>query len=380
MNAPEKITLAGTEALDKFILGKDIWNDYIDKNNIGDIDFSNTEFAGVRNFNQTLDFSGYHFPIGFVNFAEANFGAGNVSFVGAIFNKGDVSFNGIKLVRGDVFFKDAEFGEGNVFFTRIKDVDGNFVFDNVDFGKGSVSFEHSMFKEHISFAKLTNPNSILKLSFRNSSFASSVDLSGNKFSCVPDLTNTKLTNQISLDRLECAASIDSEGNPDPLDIERLCRLKELAAANKDHDQALYFHIQGMRAKRQQLDRSISGRLFHYLDYLFDITSEYGRSISKPAKWIFRTFYTFSIVYWVIGFVQNMEQGIIKSLGNGLLYALSQILPFTASGRVSATESARQLFSSADIPNWFFAISLSQGLVSFIFIFLLGLGLRNKFRI
>jgi hypothetical protein len=86
-----------------------------------------------------------------------------------------------------------------------------------------------------------------------------------------------------------------------------------------------------------------------------------------------------MIYWKIGMIHNTKLDDLAGFGNGLLYSLSQILPFTASGRISAKESAEQLFTS-DIPSWFFAISLSQGLVSFILIFLLGLGLRNKFRI
>jgi len=441
LNAEQKITLTGKEALDKLLSGKDVWNAYVEENPIADVDFSGIDFSALKPNSGILNCSRYLFPKGKVDFSSvvfgegrvefgfAEFGEGETDFSLAVFGKGGVSFLGTKFGegaagfmgtefgdgrttfshaefgKGGVFFNEANFGNGYLGFSEVifeKGIvdftkarfgngfvdfskaqfrEGDTYFDEVKFKEGPVSFQRALFDGHFSIADLKAPNTIKDLSMRHCTFEKSLDLSGNKFTCIPDLTNTKLTNQLSLDRLECIPAIDSKGNTDPLDIERLCRLKELAAAHKNHDQALQFHVQEMRAKRYQLSNSVSDKVLRLLDYLFDITSEYGRSISKPAKWLSWTAVFYSIIYWEIGMSINTKLGDLTNFGNGLLYSLSQIIPFTASGKVSATESAEQLFASADnIPNWFYAISLSQGLVSFIFIFLLGLGLRNKFRI
>ncbi len=62
---------------------------------------------------------------------------------------------------------------------------------------------------------------------------------------------------------------------DPEDAGRLGRLKEIAEDNKDHEQALYFFGEEMRAKRWQKNRPF---LASILDFLYDKVSDYGRSV------------------------------------------------------------------------------------------------------
>jgi len=253
-------------------------------------------------------------------------------------------------------------------------VRGGVHFIKANFGEGKVNFSSSNFSSHADFSDLKEPRAIASLSFRHCVFNQSLDLSGNDFHCIPDLTNTKLSHQVSLDGLTCRSQLDDKGKPDPKDGDRLCRLKEVAESNKNHEQALNFHIQEMRVKRENL----SG-LNKIIDSSFDAISEYGRSVSKPIDWLIRCWYLFGFIYSMCSIYLNPLKAWIEHFGNGFLYATAQTIPFVAAGRETAKASAEALFD-ADMPNWLFTFSLAQGLISFFLIFLIGLALRNRFRI
>ncbi|TXL04641.1 hypothetical protein BMR08_16505 [Methylococcaceae bacterium CS2] len=145
-------TLNKEEALEKFIEGKDIWNEYIDKHPDANIDFSYVDFSGRREEGEPFDFSGYKFPKkGNVDFSDANFGKGDVNFWEAEFGKGDVNFNraifGEKEECSDcssVGFTGATFGEGNISFLNTQlGQNATVFFDLATFGKGRVSFKDS---------------------------------------------------------------------------------------------------------------------------------------------------------------------------------------------------------------------------------------------
>jgi hypothetical protein len=179
---------------------------------------------------------------------------------------------------------------------------------------------------------------------------------------------------LSLDRLKC--DLNGEQTKNINNIGPLCRLKELSENNKDHQQALDFHVSQMRVERHHL----KSRVLKNMYFAFDIVSEYGRSISKPCSSLIISTLFFGFIYSYIAGTYYSGTAWIINIGNGFLYALSQIVPFVSSGRSAATESINKLFSSHDIPNWLYGISLIQGAISFVLLFLIGLALRNRFRL
>ncbi|WP_293267690.1 pentapeptide repeat-containing protein [Neptunomonas sp.] len=308
---------------------------------------------------------GTTFGEGRIDFSEATFGEGRIDFSEATFGEGRVYFIGATFGEGDVDFTEATFGKGGVYFR------------GTTFGEGDVDFSRAQFLGSANFSGLNEASAITSLYFRHCTFNHSLDLSGNRFICIPDLTNTKLTHQVSLDGLVCEFRLNEKGIPDPKDGERLCRLKEIAEANKNHEQALNFHIEEMRVKRPKL----SGWLNKKIDKYFDAVSEYGRSIIKPLHWLIRSWYVFGLIYSCISIGLNPMKPWWEHFGNGFLYAAAQVVPFVAAGRESSRESINALFGKdTDTPNWLFTISLTQGLISFLLIFLIGLALRNRFRI
>jgi hypothetical protein len=167
----------------------------------------------------------------------------------------------------------------------------------------------------------------------------------------------------------CESRLNEEGKPDPKDGDRLCRLKEIAETNKNHEQALNFHIQEMRVKRHKL----SG-INRIIDKSFDAVSEYGRSVIKPLSWLIRSWYVFGLIYSCISIGLNPMKPWWEHFGNGFLYAAAQTTLFVPMARVLSSESMK------DVPIWVLGVSLTQGLISFLLIFLIGLALRNRFRI
>ncbi len=338
----------------------------------GHVDFQEAQFGeGDVHFNAAelgegdVDFCGIQFGKGNVGFCLTRFGKGDVNFCNARFGEGYVSFSGAQFGEGDVDFRDAQFGEGDVDFIETQ------------FGRGNVSFQAITFKGRVSLRDLVSPEVITALSFQQSSFEKAMDISGNNFTCIPDFTRTFLKHQLVLDRMAWNNKEDTDAKTVRYNPERLCRLKELAENNKNHNQALRFHAQEMREKRPQL----SG-FDYWLDIAFDRVSEYGQSIAQPGKYLLLLITVYAAFYEIVSLIRNCSVQACagaSSLGNGLLYSMAQAFPFVSSSRISASESAASLFGE-DIPNWIYMLSLSQGLLSFVCLFLIGLGLRNRFRL
>ncbi|TXL14742.1 hypothetical protein BMR06_16315, partial [Methylococcaceae bacterium HT5] len=168
---------------------------------------------------------------------------------------------------------------------------------------------------------------------------------------------------------------------------------ELAEANKSHEQALDLHVIEMRAKRDIRMRDKQDKIKNqntkgkklriYLDKIFDVVCIYGQSIIRPVLWLLGLTLLFTCIYASMSIVQHTPghwYDWIDRFFIGLLYSLSQVFPFVSAGRNSAADSLNQLFPCETIPGWFYFLSIFQGVLSFIFLFLIGLGLRNRFRL
>ncbi|GFO76766.1 hypothetical protein BPLS_P4756 [Bathymodiolus platifrons methanotrophic gill symbiont] len=409
-NYKERKTISGKdkEAFDEFLAGKERWNAYVEKH--GDdttVDFSGVDFSKHRKGKGEFNFSGYLFPKnGSVSFASANFGEGAVSFKDSRFyGNGGVYFEDAKFGKGIVLFECTGFGKGRVTFERAQFGNGGVYFNGSAF-MGVVTFRHSRLGEgdficdycefggHVSFESLKFSERLSKFSLRHSSFDKSLDISDNTFNCIPDLTNTKLTNQVSLDRMEISDDYPREGDFNKSDGERLCRLKELSEANKSYQQALDFHVIEMRAKRYirmrgkqdkiknqntkgKKLRIYLGEILHrYLDKIFDIVCIYGQSIIRPGLSLIGLTIVCTLIY------ANESSLDYFPLEYGFLYSVSQVFSFVPAGRSITIGILDKLFpcEPQQIPDVIYSLSLIQGVLSFLLVFLIGLGLRNRFRL
>lgn len=347
----------------------------------GDVNFHNAEFGkGSVHFNHAefskgdVTFFSAEFGEGEVCFSSTNFGRGNVNFRHAIFGKGDVNFGHAKFGKGNVDFFSSEFGEGAINFSGI------------NFGEGLVNFTRADFIDHVNFRRLKEPNKITNFSFQKAAFNKTIDISQNTFKCVVDFTNTAINHQLTLDDMTCDWG---KGNTKKYgcnwvkasyaeDIPRLRRLKEIAEDNKDHELALEFNAQEMKAKRWHNNNGI---FYTLSDGGYRFFSDYGRSVFRPFISLFVSFLFFSGVY--LGLSNSVETVTFANFGEKLPDALSfsgaQILPFVPSSRLATQEGVKVLFGN-NFSSGVYCAAIIQGILSFGLLFLLGLALRNRFRL
>lgn len=418
----EKIKLERQEAVDLWMQGKEAWNNWVKKNPVADVSFEGMNFSKIRKQKNltTISFTGFIFPTGDVSFQRTTFGDGDVSFEYTNFRGGDISFWNATFGNGDISFLRAAFGNSNVIFYGTLFGDGNISFDRTSFGNGYVTFgkatlgngdisfykstfrggdisfvnttlgegiynfETTQFKNNIVFDNVTETEKVKKFSFKHSSFEKSLILPETKFGCVIDLTNTKLGHQITLHNLECSLKRKPiirwlglySKSKDPEDAARFRRLKEIAQNNKDHERALDFNAQEKRAKRWRE----YGPAASILDMIYSAISNYGQSILRPLLgllFIIDLFTGFHILY------TNTD-----NTRHAFEYTLANSLPFLASTRAVIKSSKDQLYCSdtnktptcVPVPIGLDFLTFIQGILTIIFLFFIGLGLRNRFKI
>ncbi|QPO10290.1 hypothetical protein IT893_10875 [Thalassospira sp. A40-3] len=399
----QSLTLKGDDALQLWRKGRAAWNEWIAKNSGAYINFGNTNFSHERDNDGDLSFSGYDFGTGGTSFVRAEFGDGDVDFSEATFGGTEVDFSFAKLNSGDLFFTKTRFLASSSFA-------------RTDFGIGGLYFEDTFFSGdelEMSLAKigelffrpasielkeinaqglhvkrlglfdLSESSSKLELlDLLGSSFEGPLFLKGNLKS-VPDLLATRSSNQVELSELKVMLRRKSPFHNwlrhiykvavDPEDSVRLRRLKEIAETNKDHQTALRFSADENRARRWQ-ETSFLGS---FLDAIFSASSNYGQNILRP--FVALILLTLASICLYKTFASELSLTLEKSWGHAITLAASNSLPFLPQSRSLRDDAIKVLYS--DAPNLLVdAIMIGQGILSFIFLFLIGLGLRNRFRL
>jgi hypothetical protein len=435
---PAKIVLKDADAIALWLKGKDVWNAWVKENPVADVSFKGVGFDTLlKEVSPDIDFAGFHFPVGYVDFRDTKFGKCVVSFTGAnfgegtvnfgraefcgvyvsftgskfgkgkvlfggtkfgkgnvqfsfiefgdcdvLFNKanfgkGGVEFSGTKFSKGRVSFRKVNFGDGNVIFKFVNFGDGNVVFYGAHFGKGIVSFEGTFFGGQLDMRECDKTGDIQSFSFKNCQFKSAVTLEGLRLSCVLDLTNTSLQHQISLEGLVCKlkrtrSKFGFNVAADENDITRFRRLKEVCENNKDHELALAFHANEMRAKRWHKTRWLAS----WADMAYSLLSDYGQSVSRPLMSLVMTWFIFAGAYASIAknFLWDSCYQWLQMMGFSIVHSMP-LLPIGRSVRKAAFEGY-----FVDSQSYVFALMTVQSLASLLLIFLVGLGLRNRFRI
>jgi len=374
----------------------------------GNINFIKSKFGGDVSFkwvnfgNGEVDFLETQFNGDNLDFSYANSTFGRISFTGAKFNCRIALFNNINFSNNDVnfisaifkeespYFSNSSFGDANFHRTNFGNGTVNFELSNFNncsfeyavFGIGDVRFNKSTFKGHADFSKLTNPNTINSFSFRKATFEKTIDISHNEFNCVVDFTNTSINHQLTLDNLVCNYRRENDSTSNKVvshdDPPRLRRLKEIAENNKDHELSLEFNAQEMRCKREH---NKTKRFDVYIDAAYDKISNYGRSELKPLACLLILWIIFGLLYVLLSsFVNPFSSELFwTKLSNAMSFSGAQILPFVPSSRLVMQEGVDTLFSNDLSPCVHFMATI-QSTLSFGLLFLVGLALRNRFRL
>ena len=187
-----------------------------------------------------------------------------------------------------------------------------------------------------------------------------------------DLADTRINSHVSLQGLNIQPK---ETTSD--DIRRFCRLKELAEGQKDHESALEFRAQEMRAIRRHQAKKFAW----FPNWCFDKVSDYGHSELRPLVGLVGIWGIFGLVYRDLS---SAVSAFWPKLWEGLIFPINQMFPLIPGFRESRTGALKTLFPDippeASLPLWLSALTLSQSLLTIVLLFLLGLALRNRFRL
>ncbi len=407
----ERGVLEGQDAIDLWRQGRDAWNAWVAENPVADIDFSRVDFSAYA----YVSFAGFHFPGGKKDFSHTVFGDGNVSFRDATLGDGDVSFDRAQFANGRVTLNHATFGKGGVSFRHATIGKGRVSFRHVTFGEGDVSFHSATFDashiyfqgttfgaggitfadadlgkgslifdaaffddNHISFRNANinghlqlqnceNTKTIGEISFRAMRLTGTFILEGD-FTCVPDLRSTTLSAHVDLENLRIEASPHELKSPeddkyakgDP-NIARLRRPKELAEQNRHHEAALRFFALERRDMRWTTSLSAGASA---LDWFYDMACVYSQSVMRPAAILVGLFAVFAGVYGLLDPCLGAWGAAVKSA--------YYTVPFVF---IKSARPAAAMFSDP-----VHALTMAQQGFSFICLFLLGVGLRTRFRL
>jgi hypothetical protein len=382
-------TLGPKEATTLWLDGPEKWNLWIGQHPKHNVSFAGVDFSDIRENSKNLSFSGYYFGDGIVLFSRVKFGDGGVDFSNATYGNNFVFFDQAQFGRGDADFSDVNFGNCQVSF-KDTEFDRTFlsfrraamrdlIFSPSNYGTGRINASGINVKGHATFRFGPNCRSLRALSFRGAQFKDLLSLSGN-LNFVPDLLGARSSGQISISSLKVTPRRVwnrsawppqlSRQSPPPVEAaEKLQRLKEIAESNKDHQSALRFSADENRARRWNTT-SWWGSV---LDLIFSMLSNYGQSVFRPFAWFLVNLLGFTGLYKFLSTKSDIE------LLPAFRFALSNSFPFLPKLPSTQIQAFEEIFNAGPCLLVDIAI-IFQGIVSFALLFLIGLGLRNRFRL
>ena len=161
------------------------------------------------------------------------------------------------------------------------------------------------------------------------------------------------------------------------------RLKELAEKNRDHNKALDFFAEECSADRENQNKARA-----WLDKAYANSCSHGRSIKRPLGWLAGSWLFFSVIYCSIILLTNKFVissflcrfcEVLSAYAKSLLFCIFNSVPFLGFTRHGYNNIFCKFFGSE--PSFWVYIPIGlQSLIAFILLFLIGLGIRNRFRI
>ncbi len=391
----------------------------------GEVDFSEAKFIA-----KFIEFSCSQFGGGEVTFDGATFRAEKVNFFNSRFDDTKVSFREVAFDSDEVYFfasnfsgpstvfNNAKFGSckidfkdcnfdsemtlffgitveaGKLNFSYSK-FEGRFDITSSGVGDTSVSFFEATFCDCAFFQSLDDTSNCDLFTFAGATFESSFVFSANgRIGCPLDLRRTSIAHDVVVQDIRCDYQREAQrgANPfstwlsraaDPEDSQRFRKLKELAVANRNHAKALEFHAQEIRTQRGHG----TTKLQDLAQFLYWIASDYGRSVKRPFGWLIALWLGFAGLYWQSRTAFGdfpakafaLVEGLTRDFGTVLGYSGSNMLAFIPTGG-TARQQGIELLYGGQVPDWVLLMAGVQSILAVILLFLLGLGLRNMFRV
>ena len=416
--------LEGQDAMDLYEQGRDAWNKWAKDHPGWTVDFTGAEFTDE----DELSFDGFSFP-GSTLFKSATFTTSKVSFEGAIFRGDITSFKGADFKSGStefsktfflskkVVFDNSSFSGNVEFYTtrfynheisfvetdfegvstafssaRFKSKDVSFIYTNFS-GKTIHLFDCWFFTKSITFLNSycdgdfmiggTNFIKSKHTSFNGLKIKGSLLLKDIIFQVVPDFRNLSvnqppLVNNMVVKYKTHSSHAKRKWAEDFQHSDMYRKLKSMAMEAKNHDMEIEFFAMEERAKR-----GWHKNWFQYLPtLLYDFFSDFGRSISRPFFWL--------IIVWLFSAgaflcaLTNTWSWSCSQIKNSLLLSASHLFPFFPWSRGNRDKLIKAI-SDTDIDEDAVvasveAIAYLESFLALIFVFLIGLALRNRFRL
>lgn len=378
--AEQRKVLEREDALALARQGKDAWNAWAGKHEGWSVDFSKVDFTYYKN--SSINFNGFVFP-GYAFFHQVKFEKGD--FEGAIFN-GDVTFymatfGEVANFNHAVFNSNAEFGEA------VFDVKASFVC--CQFLKNA-TFQGAKFKDDVDLIAANFSAEDHSTDFMRVSFDSSLSLVFSKFTSVPDFRLTKFEKHVSLHditvnyQIKKGSGFKHAKHKD--DEDRYRRLKELATIAKDHEAEQQFFAYELMAKWHY---KVTGPVL-WLNYLYYWVSDFGRSIIRPIKFMACIWLFFSFTFYLIA----IQKAYDPPFEHAITYSAMNLLPIPGVARIAHVAAEKGLFKPEGpviptpgkkqltdiVPTIVFWLAALENILGAILLFLIGLALRNRFRI
>lgn len=381
--------------------GKEAWNLWRNENKDYRLNFSSMKFP------RQTSFVGFEFGDG-VKFSGATFGD-HVDFAGTTFGNG-VYFS--QATFGElVFFVKATFGDGVNFSGAMFGDDVNFIeatFGNgVDFSEATfcdgVDFSRATFGDGVDFSKATFGTSLnftactfgIESLFDLLSIKGNIDFGYSSFVGVPSFQMTSED-----DKLKTNISHISIGETfgEPSDVRKMQLLKGIADSTNAVNEARDLFILQRKAERKNAWKEWRETIFDLkkkstpfplpksiMAGLFWILADYGRSVVRPIAWLLLSIPFF---YYLYRWLYPAKLKMVAQRDALIDYTLSSSIPF---GRVLNPafdrafewlfpKTRHQIIGTVDITLGFQIASIAQGIVSVILLFLIGLSIRNYFKI
>ena len=380
----------------------------------GKASFWRATFAGEASFDYARFWRFANFTeatfVGIAIFRQVRFRSGP-EFWGATFtgkaNFEAATFAGIAIFR-QVTFK----GEASFYYARFKreanfqqaTFTGKANFEEATF-TGKVNFKWAIFRDEAYFMKATftgdadfQQTDFLGMTifrearftalatFHAARFGKTVSFRGSEWGAVPDFIGTAWKDgvaiadfeqlQTQLNKGELDWRDPSTSDPAPL-TDRLQALRKMARDADDRPRELDYFALELQARYQRKERG--ALLKRCLVGLYGCFSDYGRGILLPFLWLLVLWLLCALGYLYLAVGGCALLTVPVALKEPLLLSLVNILPTLGAGSTARESSLKALYG-CDVPTSVHLIAVGEGIFGLILLFLIALGLRNRFRL
>ena len=216
-----------------------------------------------------------------------------------------------------------------------------------------------------------------------------INLSHTRFSNVPSIAVLSEDNKLKYNLVGMKIRLSPDaGHVSNAGVRRLQELKGIADSTKANNESRDFFLLQRKAERIVAWRRwwksvypVSANPTYFpltqssIAGVFWLLSNYGRSVLYPVCWLGAANSGF---YWLYRIIHPASDTNKSDLVD---YTLSNSLPFGKLLNPAFERAYRNLFPcGTDISFAFQIASIAQGAISFVLLFLIGLGIRNYFKI